>query len=428
MAENAFKADWPSFALGFNTGKSKGGSGGGGAELNIHYGMEPPEDTTKLWVKTSKPSRVRVGPRVNLSNHECTSTLLPATLPVSISGARCCSVGNMVYVIGGKFGTTTADIQKTVYRYDIETGELIQYMELPKALYDTSCIAIGSKIYIFGGRDFASDRTFNSASYMHKTNYCINTETKTISTIVSMPVACLQKAGIAAIGSNIYLFGGTYAKWTDKNSVPGNASVSTIYRYNGSTITEVATLPSVAASAASFVVGDYIYVMYTSQINGLIRFNPADDTYEKVGTNGNLVASTIVPVLVDNYVYGFRSDYIYRWKLDTWEYEIVKCPAICKADCADGTLHDGKIYILGGKSNQSDAIYEFSISNIPNEDIEGTLAIRTSVSDYARIFDLVKDTQTDIQVALGATYKCDAEGTYRKVDMSVYENGAWVAV
>lgn len=27
MAENAFKADWPSFALGFNTGKSKGGGG-----------------------------------------------------------------------------------------------------------------------------------------------------------------------------------------------------------------------------------------------------------------------------------------------------------------------------------------------------------------------------------------------------------------
>ena len=63
MAENAFKADWPSFALGFNTGKSKGG----GVELNIAYGDTPPEDTSKLWVKTAEPNGVLISPETGKS-------------------------------------------------------------------------------------------------------------------------------------------------------------------------------------------------------------------------------------------------------------------------------------------------------------------------------------------------------------------------
>ena len=34
--------------------------GGGDLAFNIHYGTEAPEDTSKLWVKTSEPSKVVV--------------------------------------------------------------------------------------------------------------------------------------------------------------------------------------------------------------------------------------------------------------------------------------------------------------------------------------------------------------------------------
>ena len=37
-------------------------SGGGGSELNIAYGDTAPEDTSKLWVKTTEPDSVEISP------------------------------------------------------------------------------------------------------------------------------------------------------------------------------------------------------------------------------------------------------------------------------------------------------------------------------------------------------------------------------
>ena len=40
--------------------EGSGGGGGGGATLNLAYGLTPPEDTTKIWVKCEEPTTVKV--------------------------------------------------------------------------------------------------------------------------------------------------------------------------------------------------------------------------------------------------------------------------------------------------------------------------------------------------------------------------------
>lgn len=46
---------------------AKGKSGGGGAELNIEYGLTPPSNTDKIWVKCNEPAKVKVEYNRNLT-------------------------------------------------------------------------------------------------------------------------------------------------------------------------------------------------------------------------------------------------------------------------------------------------------------------------------------------------------------------------
>ena len=70
----------------------------GGAELNIAYGNTAPEDTSKLWVKTSEPSNVLVSAS-QFGNGSLETGI--SSLPTGATGIASGVVGTKIYLFGG---------------------------------------------------------------------------------------------------------------------------------------------------------------------------------------------------------------------------------------------------------------------------------------------------------------------------------------
>lgn len=322
MAENAFKADWPSFALGFNTGKSKGG---GGVELNIAYGDTPPEDTTKLWAKTTKPSRVVVAEPVHISDIPTESSVEtkikyqrtrygvqigtkiyrigggmngigssigastvfdvetnkfeqlagPTDYYYAAYGVRpSCAVGKKIYLFGGDSSLTNAsEFFKTgpITIYDTETKEWRNCEKsLGSALGGMACEAIGTKIYLFGG-------VYNGT--YSKNIYCFDTETESLVSAGTLP-SSFAPGGSVAIGTKIYLFGG-------KSSAYSSRTNSYCYDIETETISSIKSLASAASNigccelnGVAYLFGGEKNVSGSPEYNSIIAYYPDTNTYE----------------------------------------------------------------------------------------------------------------------------------------------------
>ena len=152
--------------------EGSGGSSGGGAELNIAYGDTAPEDTSKLWVKTSKPSKVKVAGRLTYENEELTK--LSVTADVSKSKAVASQpINNKIYLVGGSN-------DKLIRYFDITTQSFgTMSAQTPFQNSDDSAImTVDSKFYIFGGYAYV-DGGWNKMRGIH----CVDTETDTLTTL-----------------------------------------------------------------------------------------------------------------------------------------------------------------------------------------------------------------------------------------------------
>jgi hypothetical protein len=410
-----------------------GSSGGNKIELNIAYGDELPEDTTKLWCKTSEPSVVKISPNPNLSNHEYESTLLPTTLPEALYGHRCCSVGNRIYIIGGTVGSSDqSNLRNTIYYYDLETKEVVKVgATLSQGVYDLSCAAIGSKIYIFGGSSLIDSSYIpRSSSFMAKSYHCFDTETNKITTLGSMPFHCLTNAGTAVVDGNIFLFGGAYRTYVNTLTVPKTTSLNAIYKYDGTSLTKLSsTLPSAVSNPTVYVKDGNIYVSISAR--KIVRFDPvAEAVYDDVNLNGNLVIDACLPVVFGDYLYGFTQGATYRENLNTFLKETVEQPRIDSVACANETLHDGKVYLIGGRTTASNGIRELDITIKPAEEIAGGLAVKcvTGATSLKNKFTAVRIGESDVQVRVDTVYKANSEGVFEKIEAALYKNGEWVSI
>ena len=159
--------DTLSFVIGHNKGYKQGRAKGGflsmeeneaggmtyelagtkseGFSLNVAYGEEPPEDTSKLWIKTSEPEYVSVVPQ--LPDGEITT--LDATMLLGVSNAGVATVGSKVYIFGGYYGSfCTSAIG--VFDTKTQSYELLD-ITLPSTVESVAAAAVGTKIYLFGG-------------------------------------------------------------------------------------------------------------------------------------------------------------------------------------------------------------------------------------------------------------------------------------
>lgn len=225
---------------------------GGGVKLNIDYGANPPSDTTKLWVPlATKPSAVECSPILNYGN-EYTET---KNWTVGFSQLRndypqMCSYGNYIYSVCPYTGSQQNDI----YRYDVTTGERTTFYSDLVYQYYVLAFTVGKYMYTFNHTVGATSEyvdkfdletgektTLRNVSYPFpgtQTHYfssgcvsgnkiflvgsyvgSINSATVSVFDVTTekftyhgnMPVQAqgTYNAACVAVGSKVYVFGGT---------------------------------------------------------------------------------------------------------------------------------------------------------------------------------------------------------------------------
>lgn len=226
--------------------------GGGGADLNIDFGSTPPTDTSKLWVPlASKPDFVKCSPVLNYGS-EYTEV---QSWTVGFSQLRndfpqMCTYCNYIYSVCPYISSQ----QNSIYRYDVTTGERTTFYEglsysyyaiaftVGKYLYtfnhnvaanyeyvdkfdletgektkltDVSYPFTGNNTYYFSSGCVSGDKIFLVGSYVGTLNYATVTIFDTTSDKFiyndNMPVGAqgTYNAACVAVGSKVYVFGGT---------------------------------------------------------------------------------------------------------------------------------------------------------------------------------------------------------------------------
>ena len=236
-----------------------------GASLNIAYGNTAPSDTSKLWIKGSEPGRLLLISGTPEPTLEDTISTLPTTLPTVAQSIGVASVSTKIYLFGGNKASSDGDRLNTIQVFDT-TNNTISTLSttLPTAAEDIGVASVGDKVYLFGGRS-------GSSKYLNTINI-FDTANNTITTLpITLPTAAVS-IGVASVGNKIYLFGGYSGSSKYLNTINVFDTV------NNTISTLSITLPTAAQNIGVASVGYKVYlfggrsggVAYLNTINEFI--------------------------------------------------------------------------------------------------------------------------------------------------------------
>ena len=186
-----------------------------------------------------------------IHNLELVGTKLPSSQTQYIGSA---SVGDNIYLFGGQNNTSSTMRTKSILKFNTITEELTTLSTtLPDEVMNIRCCAIGTKIYLFGG-------SLYGGSVMEKKIYIFDTETETLSlSNARMPIQLSYSFVAFPIDTKVYVH---------------SASNQSLYVYD--TISDTITTISIYIDAnsktkMSFVVDNkiYLYGDYTTDKYGI---------------------------------------------------------------------------------------------------------------------------------------------------------------
>ena len=390
---------------------------GGGAEMNVAFGDTAPDDTSKRWIKTAEPESLEARLSFDfVGNEQMQAATL--SLPAHVYSASASAVGKKIYIFGG--GTSYS---KAIYVYDTEANRFEKLsVTLPKEATGNASAAVGKMIYIFGGRSESGSLGKSKAIYS------FDTETQAVQTLTSTLPGDRYNMAAAAVGSKIYLFGGTYYSSGDKHS-------STIYMFNAETeaITSLsARLPANTYNACAAAVGSRIYVFGghngSDALNTISVFDTDTQTLETLDVtlpnpvymfSGAAVGSAI-------YLFGGHTgiaglDTIVRFNAETNEVETLGATIPKKNWSTPAASIGSRIYYFDGlSSSASDHTLNTFVVNIDLP--ENHMLIETSgAGNTVRLFP-------NMEIGVKNVYLGNADGKGERVPAALYKDGAWTEI
>ena len=208
---------------------SIGAAGGGG--LNIAYGLTPPEDTSKLWVRMEgKPDFVEVS----------TSSLQSAVDSVSTARQELTNsrISPGAGYLNGKIYILPSTTNEATEVYDIETDTITQFGNI-LPFYDGATVTWNNSIYLlsssyssFKGKVYKYDETSNRGQF-----------------VGNMAVSATMFP-YALYGSVVYMLGGY-----------DNITSIQAYDLETNTATIIGTMPNSMYGGAGALLGNIIYVL-----------------------------------------------------------------------------------------------------------------------------------------------------------------------
>lgn len=167
------------------------------------YGCSGASVGNKIYLFGSKTFKTGTTINIyNISNNTLSKSSL--ALPISASGIAACAINDKIYLFGGHNTDTSAGIYGTfldsITVFDVTNNTILTSgVRLPVGMTNIGVAALGTKIYLFGG---------SSANEYHNTIYEFDTLTNVIKKLdIELPE---KMHGIAAatVNDKIYLFGG----------------------------------------------------------------------------------------------------------------------------------------------------------------------------------------------------------------------------
>lgn len=385
--------------------------------LNIAVGLEPPEDTSKLWVKTDYIESIEI--------------IKPE--PVNVMEARaggsdmgCAAVGSKIYIFGG-FD------RKEIKKYDTETGELIELSEsLPNNLGAMSCAAVGNKIYLLNGYSSSPVGTI----------YCFDTETEKIKTIRSSGTGKLYGSA-AAVGAKIYHAG--YSTNTNKKLASGKFD-KTIYEFDTETGKDVSTgssLPYNYVNCGCVSIGKYVYWIggrdTSSDTNRIVRFDTETKEVVTVSNGGFTDLAWMGCAALYGKIYIFGGCTV-SGSASVSNVNAIKCYDPVQKTCTTmaytlGTSKHGiscaavgnSVYVIGGNtatSNQS-VTTNYTIERVDVVSSLGHKRLRIEINLDSETFEIFKTSGVTAEYRFKDAIIGTASGLGEPVEILVYKDGAW---
>jgi N-acetylneuraminic acid mutarotase len=421
--------DINSFALGYSAGKKKGGSGGG-AELNIHYSLDtPPEDTSKLWVKTSEPRKVIVSSEKVFEGdaQEESCGYFQYAMPISTLFPVSAEVDGKIYIFGGN------QSYKRVFRFDPSNSSVKNLGDLlPFGISGMACATVGTNIFLFGGR--SNPNSVNGyPSYGYVMKFDTTNETLTIiSEEYKSGSNGISGASAASIGSMIYLFGGIPGSldcltWVSKFNADNEAfEVSNTY------------IPEKRFSTACAAVGKKAYIFGGTISNTLSNtgydnvfcYNSEDDSCGYTEAKLPYGLHSMACAVFEEKVYLFGG----KKSVSATNAVMLFDPVNNKVDVLPATLPTNmsgitascignNIYIFGNGYSQivqySPAIGAMSLAN-------GAMQIIPHATK--NIFTFINSSAVRAEIGVERVYKGNEDNGGEPVEAALYKDGSWTKI
>ena len=404
------------------------GGGGGGAELNIAYGDTAPEDTTKLWVKTTKPSEVIISTNPDYEAIPAnTITELSATLQTANWRMDAAAVGKKVYIFGGNLGAAIGS--KKVQCFDTITNTLsVLPIDMPHAMNNMCCATYNGKIYLFGGNN--EDDANSSTSVATGTITRFDPDTLSFEVLpVSLPENRLG-SWASCVGSKIYIFGGHN----------GDASVNTIFCFDcdANTVTTLtAKLPHKVNRGTSAPVGTKIYIFYYYNMSAICCIfdteseictqtsfkNPTSNT-----VNNDLNCSAVGEKI---YLHSCFNTYCVEYDISSGDTAMIGSIPNDLDDHVSAAV-DGKVYIFGGKNTNSTPYYSNKIychnpMGGKNYLVEENDLLIIPKLETATV-PIINSDAVKIEIGVDGMYKGNEQGKGDGVEAAIYKDGTWTTI
>lgn len=390
---------------------------GGGVKLNIDYGSTPPTDTTKLWVPLAKkPSAVECSPVLNYGN-EYTET---KNWTVGFSQLRnnypqMCSYGNYIYSVCPYIGSQQNDI----YRYDVTTGERTTFYS--DLVYQNYVLAftVGKYIYTFNHTVGAD------SEYVDK--FDLETGEKTTLRNVSYPFPSSQvhyfSSGCVS-GNKIFLVGSF-------GSI--NSATVSVFDVTTEKFTYHGSMPNQAQgtyTAACVAVGSKVYVF--GGTTG-VSFDPRKSiqTFD-VDTQEYTQNNNVLPYMVNNanrccrigsyaYIFGNIDSTQYQKKiirvnLDNFAVDVLESELHASRVSACCGFVGDKFYLLGGSEVSS--VETFTQSTVLQQN---HLFLQTDFG-FDNPFPIISDKNTKITAYLRQAYLGDSNNIAQLTNAYLYDS------
>lgn len=287
---------------------------GGGGELNIAYGDTAPEDTSKLWVKTTEPDSVEISPDFGYGEAVQT-TGIKGDFPTS---NITCEDGDYLYVAAGstlkKYNKKTLEFVSDVttlsgsphtmaifegilycesnyseggvdtYTYarliTVDLNTKISTTLLEKINYaDSNLIIYNNKVYLISGCYRYRKSAYPYTSRIYTTNKILVYDISTKTTEEISYNYGSTYSGCCLIGNNVFVFGGNGSnnEFVNRNDIiKVNLDTKTVTKRN-------AVLPIATYGMGVSNLGNYIYLSGGQKTSRVVyRYDTINDTIERL--------------------------------------------------------------------------------------------------------------------------------------------------